>query len=582
MARQTKAEKDAALQKQHKELIEIFDGVTEADGAILIEAVIEDIWKRGLIPNEELFDVVVSKKAYRTLSDEQIQVLENPPPKVKRKALNTSSCFNSQGLCSVDFDIWNAKEKDVHGNQVNIVSDEDKNTISIELGETLFRLGKMSWEGDAAGFSPFRVDDAAKKSLLPFVGSDADERAGGKNLLSRHLRHRGGHLSPQVLEDVWQRFKNNSAVLGVPEKDLHGVDIGLPGISSAYNVVLKEKLEADGGVFTQWCTYYCDIKPDDSVPCPHTLETLGRMTEGAAVAAWIWGIYSKEYKGRQVPWIFGRAGEEGKSYFFRTIGVELFGEDKGFTAVSSTSTGKNQNNFTMNNFVKSVMILYPDCNNPAIIQTEFGKILSGGGRDSVQAEAKYKSAVTTTIEGRLMIVSNKEPTVAPDNWYLSRLMFCEIEPFKGAKDPNMDEKFRAEIPGFLAYAKRCYTELCSDNETIVLKSATNERVLDLLPMNDDFHQAKFEEHFVIEKGASLNVKKITNALEQIQSFRSQKDIRDFLDWLKKTGIKTERKAKRGTSFVDLRLRTLADGPLEDVQPAARLATFKEEDDDFFE
>ncbi|VUX47794.1 hypothetical protein DF3PA_70115 [Candidatus Defluviicoccus seviourii] len=244
-----------------------------------------------------------------------------------------------------------------------------------------------------------------------------------------------------------------------------------------------------------YCMYRCPIEPDDTIEFPKTQEFLDRLTDGPAFAAFIYGVWSGLYAGRQVMWIWGPQGEEGKSFFTTEVLSELFGLDKGLKAISNnlaTAGGR----FGMGAVGDAVMVLYPDANNTMITHSEFLKTLAGGGRDAVSKEKKFANPVTSIVKARVIVTSNFTPHVTRENFITSRIFIQKIKPFVGPKDPSIGKVYRQELPGFLAHGKRCYDELCANHEEIKKNKAADKLLEQVIsacnPEWEDFVSRVFE------------------------------------------------------------------------------------------
>ena len=324
-----------------------------------------------------------------------------------------------------------------------------------------------------------------------------------------------------------------------------------------------------------WSLYKSPYKPDSAVQWPLIRETLDRMTDPEAFSALIWGVYSRRYKGRQVLWLYGEKGEEGKSYFVGFLGKKLFGLNAGFKAASSSQlNGKRP--FTNATYVGARLVVYPDCNNPNVLENEHMKEMSGGGRDAITTEEKFKAANTTTIDARFVICSNKKPFVRRDQWYRSRLLFNSIRPLNGPKDATIDVKYEVELNGFLAYAKDCYEKLCPNDEAIQVNPITISLVEKMIEEADPLNKDIFTRNFTLDPKGVVPYKKLTTVLEELENLKnttSQKEFREYLESL--PGVTIVRLGA-GMSYKGLSLKTKTEttpdsGDEEISQRAATLA-----------
>ncbi len=180
----------------------------------------------------------------------------------------------------------------------------------------------------------------------------------------------------------------------------------------------------------------------------------GRLSDPAALAAWWYGVYTCQYKGRQIPYLIG-GHERQKSLFIETMGRVCFGSALGSLSAHDI---KNQNQFFMSSLVRNKLTLIPDNQVPTIYQFEAIKSISGG--DPVRVEYKNDADVQSVkLETNLLIMSNFRPSFSSEGYATSRAMVIEVG---GKATPNLwvaRDDIADAMPGFLNYAQDCYNEL---------------------------------------------------------------------------------------------------------------------------
>lgn len=418
---------------------------------------------------------------------------------------------------------------------------EEKKALALEQLTPLYRHGNL--ETDTTDIQRiFRVVDQQERVCKELVGDSNKVGITIQRGLAEKLAQEGNTSSPKtisMMEDYWSLYDKPISSEG-------------NGVQTCYSVIFENEPEYD----SVWCLYKSTYRPDSSVPFPLLFATLNRMSEGDAFAAWIWGVYSRKYKGRQVFWIYGPNGEEGKSYLGKFLGNELFGENYGYKVINNLKN-RSRNQFTTSAYVGSKLVVYPDCNDRKILWTELFKSLAGGGRDSEVIEEKYGLSNTVTLEARGLIISNLLPELKRENWLLSRLALCKIEPFSGSKDPEIDKKYRDELPGFLAYAKACYETLCPDNEEIELKQETRDWINDLIEQQEPLWKDVFIRYFAIAPDSFVSFKRMKQLMEVSEGFRerSQTEWHEYL--LNIPGVSALRKAS-GFVYTGIRELTAID------------------------
>jgi phage/plasmid-associated DNA primase len=319
-----------------------------------------------------------------------------------------------------------------------------------------------------------------------------------------------------TLRDYWDIY---GKTLGNDE------DLAGSGVQTCYADIFENEPEYKD----IWSLYKSPHKPDASVPFPKLKETIDRMSEGDAFAAWIWGTYSQVYQGRQIFWVYGPEGEEGKSYLGKFLGKELFGENAGYRVINNLKT-KSRNQFTTAAYIGAKLIVYPDCNDRRVLWTELFKSLAGGGRDSEVVEEKYGSSNTVTLDARGIIISNQLPELKRENWLLSRLALCRIDPMKDKKNPNIDKIYLEELPGFLAYAKDCYERLCPDNEAIKLKPETKKWIEEIIDQQDPWLKDVFVRYFELDNNSVVTFKRMKEIMELSEGMKGM-DYKNWCEWL---------------------------------------------------
>ena len=456
-------------------------------------------------------------------------ILKNPPEKVKSVSDEVIS-FDKQ------FEAWSV---------------EERRQYSLAYIDSLFFRGKLKTDKNA-GFRVFKIEDADRNhcSILTSERTDLEDEV--VSYLGEVLVGMGQTASPPVLHEMF-RYWQNYGVKVQGNKNEDGYEGGVRTCNS-------DLVDSD-----YWSLYRSPWLPDDTVPFPLLQETLNRMSEGPAFAAWIYGTYSGFYKGRQVFWIYGPDGEEGKSYLAKFLAAQFFGENKGYKAIDGVQI-KQGSRFLNSTFVGAKLIVYPDCNRVHLMEMEIIKSLSSGGRDSTVSEEKFKGAQTITIEARVLVCSNFLPEVRRDNWYQSRLALCKITPLVGPKDPEIDKKYESELPGFLAYGKKCYEELCKDNERIILSREHNEWIESLIDKQDPLEKDIFARHFTLDKNGSITLKRVMQILELEENVKDDKSRKVWIDWLdtKVPGIE-RKKPHNKTTYYGMREITAPNKPEEKKQ-----------------
>jgi hypothetical protein len=224
-----------------------------------------------------------------------------------------------------------------------------------------------------------------------------------------------------------------------------------------------------------WC-FHRSLLKIEAGPIPYWQKVLDRLSDPEAFAAWIWGVYSGEYKGRQMLWMHGPHGEDGKSSIARVIG-EVFGG--ACESISNAQFSGSEKRFLNSSFVHSRLVIYPDANNTHALLSEAFKTVASAGADKVPIEFKGRTAYSGYLNARLWIASNYGPHVTKDNFLRSRLLYSYISKMGESPDANAPVKIIEELPHFFHYAKLCYAERCPDNYAIQVNELTKNLVEEL-------------------------------------------------------------------------------------------------------
>lgn len=215
----------------------------------------------------------------------------------------------------------------------------------------------------------------------------------------------------------------------------------------------------------EWVTYRCMVIPQTG-PMPTWDGWLKRLSDPKAWSAWWYGVITGSYTGRQVLWVSG-VGEANKTWISNFMAENCFGETRG--SIDGMAVRSSGANFLAADFVDKALIVWDDCANTFALLTEGVKQLTQGEHgNNVRIEQKGLQAYSTKLSTRMCINSNYNPELTGDKHARSRLLYIHAQPpEEGPRSGNeMMLLYKAELPAFLAYAERCYQEVCSDNYKI--------------------------------------------------------------------------------------------------------------------
>ena len=311
----------------------------------------------------------------------------------------------------------------------------------------------------------------------------------------------------------------------------------------------------------KWSFHTPNIIPDPDVATPTYELLLNNMDDPLAFLAWVWGVYSGEYDGRQVLWMHGPEGEEGKSVLANTVGEELFGPALGAIG-NNHLTGKSQ--FLFSFFETSQLVVYSECNNSMALMTEAMKSISGDA-DTQTLERKGEQARFGRLSARVWICSNKKPVITGDHYNTSRLLFITIRRGEGERIPKKVFRSRlvAEMPGFLAMAQAAFAERCPKTNVIETNETVKRRVQRLMDKQYEPYIETFETHYekgewdwTLMQGDSIKAKEVQDLLQIVQPRADKYFITNFVEWLELTHGIEKRRTKHGFIYGGLKRKVV--------------------------
>jgi hypothetical protein len=266
-----------------------------------------------------------------------------------------------------------------------------------------------------------------------------------------------------------------------------------------------------GELPNDWCFFRKTRYPYPG-PTPHWDTILERLTDGDTLAAWIYGVYSGRYKGRQAMWITGTNGEDGKSVIGRALSI-LFGPAYG--SINNNQI-KGSSNFTNAAFHEKEIVVYPDANNTMIFKTETFKSITGN--DSVPIEFKGKMPFTAKLSSKILVFSNIDPYSDGLNMTDSRFLFMRIASRESDAKVIFDfeNNLIAEFDHFLYKGMVAYRNLCPDDykflESDALKVLKTSVSSESMSEYEDF----IEEYLVEDPDGYILSKDLTDLMKGIR------------------------------------------------------------------
>ena len=450
-------------------------------------------------------------KMMHNLQRGQISPMEEVRAYCKRQGREPAS-FWSHIPQPILEDLDKAQLAIIKGEAVNdaLIKDEEnlmKPAFQIRVAEAIlsprFKLAAHEHQ-----FFPLKIIDKARKIVSPLYEGDHEKVLARS--LSMIMREKGGVvIASYIAREIVELWINHQQTIPMP--------------------VPMARHDED-----RWCFHKSDIKPDPTVKMERWQRILDRMSDPQAFAAWVYGIYSGDYRGRQVLWLHGPHGEDGKSAITDLIAKNLFGP--AHHAISNASLSASEKRFLTSFFENARLVIYPDASNRRCLMSEQFKTVASAGADPVLIERKGRQAYTSRLQARMWVCSNFAPEVTDDHFVRSRLLYIHIDKMRDEKpDPKVINYLREELPGFLHFAQQAYAKKCRDHYEILTDDTHQSSVDQLAESFFEEFEVIFEKHW--EVGAEddyVEGSKVRDIMQK-EGLRHNHDYRDFTNWL------TERK-----------------------------------------
>lgn len=395
------------------------------------------------------------------------------------------------------------------------------------FAETAERLGgrslKKSWKANNAVY--WRVTDEDQMIVEPVEYASLGRYMQG--LLTERAEQEGWILRPGRAGEMAAYLVNKAETIEHP-------------------LLLARKGER------QYCRYRPKYKPARG-PFPTWESVFRRMQDGEALAAWIGGVESGDYYGRQVPWLHGPAGQDGKSTISKVITRELFGPTRN---VISNATVK-ENRFLNSFFEDSEIVLYPDANNLHLLRSEAFKTIAGGGADEAMIEGKGKQGYLGQLRSRLWVCSNYPPSVIDEGFVTSRLLYMFIDKFEGVREaePIINQRLIDELPAFLYWTRECYSDRCQNDYEIQVNEKVQVAVSRLTEEADVSCDIVFSENWetgsMDEKVKCSVVHEAVSEAAKLERFTTL-DRKNFADYLERRYGIVRRKVNGEHYYIGMR------------------------------
>jgi len=217
------------------------------------------------------------------------------------------------------------------------------------------------------------------------------------------------------------------------------------------------------------------------------------------------------------------------------------------------------NQFAISGIYGARLLIYGDCKNDRIIQSEVAHSILGN--DLMSVEFKNQNSYHARLNAKLLIASNIMPSIntqfnnelsrvivlklnAPGEEALRKICLLddegEIEYYADGKPKiiggRLDELLLPEMPHILHRARACYEKLCPTRSEFIIPATVRREMLESLSSNEemeylDFFEANMSykvggkvDSSVINKKFAEEVSKDSRSFANFKRFLEQKNI----------------------------------------------------------
>lgn len=262
------------------------------------------------------------------------------------------------------------------------------------------------------------------------------------------------------------------------------------------------------------------VEMDTIDECPVWKSFLDRISDPIAFAAFIWSVFEIKHIGRQMLYLQGGDGEEGKSIMAKAIRSAI-GEQ--YVASMRPNDFSTSSNFGLSKAEGRRLLIIPDVNNDKLLKYDGLKQVLGG--DAVSIENKYEKAYTTVINCRVLAASNYALDLGGENFETSRLLWLEINEMKEFID-NLEDKLKDEFNKFLSYCKICYGKVCQNHYRIISEDSEN-RIKESLEVKHDDVASEYYDLFEYDPNYYITRKNFNTVIAIKKPNISSKEVNDI-------------------------------------------------------
>ncbi len=217
-------------------------------------------------------------------------------------------------------------------------------------------------------------------------------------------------------------------------------------------------------------------------PTPLFDELLGRMTNTAALRAWIGSLFDERSQRQQYVWIYGK-GETGKGALVRALKKVL-----GPVARNGDAPAKGAvSQFWTSGLLGTRLAVFADSDQPDFVTTGLFKSLTG--EDDVRVEIKGGAILSLNLAVKFLFTSNEKPSLTGNSFDSRRVVYCSVEePASRYAGADYEAALGAELADFVSACWRHYLEVTGGNPRAVLASDNSVEVARVAEATE--HEAK--------------------------------------------------------------------------------------------
>lgn len=259
-----------------------------------------------------------------------------------------------------------------------------------------------------------------------------------------------------------------------------------------------------------------------------------RMSNAEAFMTWIGSLFDETSYQQQYVWLHGK-GNEGKGCINRFL-MRVFGP-----AYCAKQPKERGDKFWTHELMGKRLVVFPDCNDQALVASGLFKSMTGG--DPIPVEAKGEMAYTTRLNAKYLIISNERPSISSETADKRRIIYCEISPRVGAEmdDEGFETRLWEEGGAFLGRCLAMYQKTAG--KPIACDSSLIADWVETVEM--EFSEV-FDFYFEVdttnaEKGLWATGETVQRALKL--AYKSPKSRHEFLSWMERVKGITRRSVK---------------------------------------